>query len=306
MMVVAYILALLIGLTLAMIGSGGSILTVPVLVYILHVDPVTATAYSLFIVGMTALAGAIPYFRRGELDRDALIWFSFPSIAAVWLTRAVLLPALPEVWLTLGTVSIAKGQALMILFATLMLSSAILMLRDAPAPAQTSTPRRGWLVLEGAGVGVLTGLVGAGGGFLIIPALVLLAGLPMKTAVGTSLALIALKSTIGFTGDLTAGLAPDWSLLLGFTAVAILGILLGARLVPRIDARTLKRGFGIFLIFVAVAMLVTEIGNQESGIGNRESGIRNQESGIRNRESGISKSHDKKVISITDSRFLFI
>jgi uncharacterized membrane protein YfcA len=262
----ALLLALVIGVVLALIGSGGSILTVPVLVYLLKIEPVTATAYSLFIVGMTALAGAIPYWKRGELDRNALIWFSFPSIAAVWLTRAILLPALPDVWLTVGAVSIGKGQALMILFAGLMLVSAILMLRDAPPLAQTSTPRRTLLVLEGAVVGVLTGLVGAGGGFLIIPALVLLAGLPMKTAVGTSLALIALKSIIGFSGDLTSGLAPDWLLLLSFTSVAILGILLGARFVPNIDARNLKRGFGVFLILVAAAMLVTEIRNQESGI----------------------------------------
>jgi uncharacterized membrane protein YfcA len=266
MILFALLLALVIGIVLAMIGSGGSILTVPVLVYLLKIEPVTATAYSLFIVGMTALAGAIPYWKRGELDRNALIWFSFPSIAAVWLTRAILLPALPDVWLTLGAVSIGKGQALMILFAGLMLVSAILMLRDAPPLAQTSTPRRALLVLEGAVVGVLTGLVGAGGGFLIIPALVLLAGLPMKTAVGTSLALIALKSIIGFSGDLTSGLAPDWLLLLSFTSVAILGILLGARFVPNIDARNLKRGFGVFLILVAAAMLVTEIRNQESGI----------------------------------------
>jgi uncharacterized membrane protein YfcA len=170
MIVVAYILAFLIGLTLAMIGSGGSILTVPVLVYILNVDPIAATAYSLFIVGMTAMVGA--------------------------------------------------------------------------------------------GVGILTGLVGAGGGFLIIPALVLLAGLPMKMAVGTSLALIAMKSVIGFGGDLQAGLSPDWTLLFGFTIVAIIGILLGARLTTRIPSNTLKRGFGIFLILVAVAMLVTEIGNR--------------------------------------------
>lgn len=256
----ALLLALVIGIVLALIGSGGSILTVPVLVYLLKIEPVTATAYSLFIVGMTAFAGAIPYWKRGELDRDALIWFSFPSIAAVWLTRSVLLPALPDVWLTVGAVSIGKGQALMILFAGLMLVSAILMLRDAPPLAQTSTPRRGLLVLEGAVVGVLTGLVGAGGGFLIIPALVLLAGLPMKTAVGTSLALIALKSTIGFTGDLVVGLAPDWPLVLGFTSVAIIGILLGARWVPNVPASTLKRGFGVFLILIAISMIISEIG----------------------------------------------
>lgn len=273
MIVVAYILAVLIGLTLALIGSGGSILTVPVLVYILDVDAVTATAYSLFIVGITAMVGSVPYMRRGEFSRDALIWFSFPSIAAVWLTRAYLVPWLPDVWLTLGAVSIDKGQGLLILFALLMLASAVMMLRPSPIETLPSKPRIGLLLVEGAGVGVLTGLVGAGGGFLIIPALVLLAGLPIKTAVGTSLALIALKSIIGFTGDLTTGLSPDWPLLLGFTSTAIVGILLGARLVPRVPASTLKRGFGVFLILVAVSMLVTEIRNRESGINNQQESL---------------------------------
>lgn len=262
MIIAAYILALLIGLTLALIGSGGSILTVPVLVYILHVDPVTATAYSLFIVGMTAMVGSIPYLKRGEFSRDALIWFSFPSIAAVYLTRAYLVPWLPDVWLSLGAISITKGHGLLILFALLMLVSAVLMLRPSPVETKSSKPRIGLLLAEGAGVGILTGLVGAGGGFLIIPALVLLAGLPMKTAVGTSLALIALKSIIGFGGDLQAGLNPDWTLLLGFTAVAVGGILIGVRLSTRIEQRTLKRGFGFFLIIVAAMMLITEIGNQ--------------------------------------------
>lgn len=257
MIMVAYILAFIIGLTLALIGSGGSILTVPVLVYILNVDPVVATAYSLFIVGMTAMVGAIPYLKRGEFSRDALIWFSFPSIAAVYLTRAYMLPSLPEVWFFID-----KGQGLLILFALLMLASAVLMLRPSEDDIQPSKPRIGLLLLEGAGVGILTGLVGAGGGFLIIPALVLLAGLPMKTAVGTSLALIALKSVIGFGGDLQAGLEPDWTLLIGFTIIAMSGILLGARLVPHIPAHSLKRGFGFFLILVAVAMLVSEIGNR--------------------------------------------
>ncbi len=259
MIILAYILAFLIGLTLALIGSGGSILTVPVLVYILNVDAVTATAYSLFIVGMTAMVGAIPYLKRGEFSRDALIWFSFPSIAAVYLTRAYLVPSLPEVWFSLGTWSIDKGQGLLILFAILMLVSAILMLRPSPIETLPSKPRIGLLLMEGAGVGILTGLVGAGGGFLIIPALVLLAGLPMKTAIGTSLALIALKSIIGFGGDLQAGMTPDWTLLIGFTIIAMAGILFGARLTVYIKPQLLKRGFGIFLIFVAVAMLVSEI-----------------------------------------------
>jgi uncharacterized membrane protein YfcA len=134
------------------------------------------------------------------------------------------------------------------------------MLRPSPIETLPSKPRIGLLLVEGAGVGILTGLVGAGGGFLIIPALVLLAGLPMKTAVGTSLALIALKSIIGFGGDLQAGLAPDWTLLIGFTIIAMAGILIGARLTVYIKPQLLKRGFGIFLILVAAMMIGAELG----------------------------------------------
>lgn len=255
------ILALLIGVVLGLIGSGGSILTVPVLVYGLGVEPVTATAYSLFIVGLTALVGAVPYARRGDIDVRALYSFALPSILAVYATRLWLLPALPDVWFATDSITITKGKGILLIFAILMVAAAVAMLRE-DRPAGVSTARRpGLMAVEGVLVGALTGLVGAGGGFLIIPALVLLAGLPMKAAVGTSLALIAAKSLIGFTGDLQAGLTPDWSLLLGFTATAVAGILIGTRFTEHIPAAHLKKGFGVFLILVAVLMLLSEIGN---------------------------------------------
>lgn len=254
------ILALLIGIVLGLIGSGGSILTVPVLVYGLGVEPITATAYSLFIVGMTALVGAVPFARRGDVDVRALFAFALPSILAVYATRLWLLPALPDVWFTTDVLTITKGKGILLLFAVLMVGAAIAMMRDAGPDERAHAVRRPVLMaVEGAVVGALTGLVGAGGGFLIIPALVLLAGLPMKAAVGTSLVLIAAKSLIGFIGDLQAGLQADWPMLLGFTAAAVLGILLGARIVPHVSASTLKRGFGFFLILIAISMIYAEL-----------------------------------------------
>lgn len=254
------ILALLIGIVLGLIGSGGSILTVPVLVYGLGLEPVTATAYSLFIVGMTALVGAVPFARRGDVDVRALFAFALPSILAVYATRLWLLPALPDVWLATDVLTITKGKGILLLFAILMFGAAIAMMRDAGPDERARAVRRPVLMaVEGAVVGALTGLVGAGGGFLIIPALVLLAGIPMKAAVGTSLLLIAAKSLIGFTGDLQAGLQAEWPMLLGFTAAAVAGILIGARHTERIPARALKRGFGIFLILIAISMIYAEL-----------------------------------------------
>lgn len=253
-------LALLIGVVLGLIGSGGSILTVPVLVYGIGVEPVQATAYSLFIVGTTALVGAVPFASRGDIHVRTLFGFALPSILAVYATRLWLLPAMPDVWLASDALTITKGQGILILFALLMLGAAAAMIRDTGArTAETAPNRPVVLAVEGAVVGVLTGLVGAGGGFLIIPALVLFAGLPMKAAVGTSLALIAVKSLIGFGGDLQAGLTPDWSLLLGFTAAAVVGILIGARYTERLPAAHLKKGFGVFLILIALLMIYAEL-----------------------------------------------
>lgn len=253
------ILALVIGVVLGLIGSGGSILTVPVLVYGLGVEPVAATAYSLFIVGMTAMVGAVPFARRGEVDIRALLAFALPSILAVYATRLWMLPALPEIWFATETLTITKGKGILLIFALLMVGAAIAMMRDTgPDDGARAVRRPVLMAAEGAVVGALTGFVGAGGGFLIIPALVLLAGLPMKTAVGTSLVLIAAKSLIGFIGDLQSGLDADWPMLLGFTAAAVAGILFGARFTERIPTRALKRGFAFFLILIALSMIYAE------------------------------------------------
>ena len=219
--IVGFIFAAIVGVSLGLIGSGGSILTVPILVYIMGVNPVLATAYSLFIVGSTALVGGVQSALQKRVDFKTVFIFGIPSIAAVYATRLWLVPVIPEEIFSIGSLVVTKSIALMLLFAVVMIIASVTMIRpgknketDEGAPLSYNYPM---ILLEGTVVGVLTGLVGAGGGFLIIPALVLLARMPMKLAVGTSLFIIAAKSLIGFIGDLQGDQLIDWRLLGVFT-----------------------------------------------------------------------------------------
>jgi len=263
MEVAGYIGALVMGLTLGLIGGGGSILTVPILVYLFGVDAVTATGYSLFIVGITALFGGGSHMRQGNVHWPSVLWFGVPSIVAVFATRQWIMPALPDVWMTLGSVIVSKSIGLLLLFALLMVAAAVSMLRPAgKMKAPATKPRSTALLLsaaEGIAVGTLTGLVGAGGGFLIIPALVMLAGLGMKQAIGTSLVIIAAKSLIGFTGDLSQGSPMDWHFLLAFTGVAIAGILIGSTLSKRVRDERLRPAFGWFVLMMGILIIVKEL-----------------------------------------------
>jgi uncharacterized membrane protein YfcA len=253
-----------IGISLGLIGGGGSILTVPVLVYLFNVDPVLATAYSLFIVGLSSLVGAFPKYKAGMIDLKTALVFGVPSIIAVFLTRKVLVPAIPATLFEVAGVSVTKALAMMILFAVLMVAASVSMIRDKKKEEQeTSEPRvfnYPMILLEGAVVGVLTGLVGAGGGFLIIPALVMLSKLPMKQAVGTSLLIIAAKSLIGFTGDVSENADKmDWTLLSIVTSLAIVGIFVGNQLSKKIDGAALKKGFGWFVLVMGIYIIIKEL-----------------------------------------------
>jgi uncharacterized membrane protein YfcA len=258
--ILGYVAAVLIGISLGTIGGGGSILTVPVLVYLFGVAPLPATAYSLFIVGITALAGSFAYMRAREVDYRAALHFGVPSLVAVFLTRSMLVPALPDTLFFLAGFAVTRDLFIMLLFALLMLAASVSMIRKSSAEQSAGDIAYNYpvILLEGLLVGVLTGLVGAGGGFLIIPALVLFARLPMKLAVGTSLLIIAAKSLIGFTGDL--GRMPvDWSFLLLFTALAVAGILFGNRIARHISAERLKPAFGWFTLVMGAGILAREL-----------------------------------------------
>jgi uncharacterized membrane protein YfcA len=259
-----YIASILIGISLGLIGGGGSILTVPVLVYLFHVEPMMATAYSLFIVGASSLVGAFPKYRQGMISMKTAIVFGIPSIAAVFATRKFIVPAIPKEVFSIGDLVVTKALLMMILFAVLMVAASVSMIRDKKNTASGEKVQQVFnypmILLEGTVVGVLTGLVGAGGGFLIIPALVMLSKLPMKMAVGTSLLIIAAKSLIGFTGDvMMAGATMDWTLLGMVTALAIVGIFIGNYLSKSIDGNKLKKGFGWFVLVMGIYIIINEL-----------------------------------------------
>jgi uncharacterized membrane protein YfcA len=260
--IIGLLASLVIGLSLGLIGGGGSILTVPVLVYLFSVDPVQATAYSLFIVGLTSAVGAYPKYKEGLVNVKTALIFGAPSIAMVFLTRKWIVPNIPTEIFTLGSFVLTKSLLIMLLFAILMVAASFSMIKDSKkkstGDAKSATSfNYPLIVAEGAVVGLLTGLVGAGGGFLIIPALVLLTGLPMKQAVGTSLLIIAAKSLIGFTGDLSQQQI-DWTLLLSISAMAVIGIFIGNGLSRKIDGNKLKKGFGWFVLVMGVYILIKE------------------------------------------------
>lgn len=259
---VGYAAAIIIGVSLGLIGGGGSILTVPVLVYILDIDPVLATAYSLFVVGSTSLFGSFTYMRKQLVDYKTALVFAIPSFIAVFLTRKFLVPALPDPLLVLGGTEITKSIGIMVFFALIMLAASYSMIKgngksnsDEEGKVQFNIPL---IAVEGIVVGLITGIVGAGGGFLIIPALVLLAKLPMKMAVGTSLLIIAAKSLIGFLGDVS-NQTIDWKMLLIFTALSIIGIFIGSSLSKKINEQALKKGFGWFVLIMGIYIISKEL-----------------------------------------------
>ena len=261
MEIAGYIASVIIGIALGLIGGGGSILTVPVLVYLFGIDPVIATAYSLFIVGTTSLVGAIPKYRQGLVNLKRAVIFGIPSIAAVFITRKFLVPLIPHHLFNAGSFEITKPILIMVLFAILMVAAAYSMIKNGEKEndgTQLQTFNYPMIILEGAVVGILTGFVGAGGGFLIIPALVLFSKLPMKLAVGTSLVIIAAKSLIGFTGDLSH-YNMDWKLLLIVTAAAVLGIFIGNAINKKMPAERLKKWFGWFVLIMGIYIIVKEL-----------------------------------------------
>ena len=311
-------LALAVGAIMGLSGAGGSILTVPILVYVVGVDAVTATAYSLFVVGVTSAVGAASYWRRGLVNVRAAVAFSIPSLVVVFLTRSLLVPAIPAQLGTVAGVAVSKDLFILVLFAVIMALAALSMIAKpryrlslteppggageprapgsraagerertrpltgnatapppAPAgaqeaamsmpgapgaepggPAKVSIPLA---ALEGTVIGVFTGVVGAGGGFAIVPALVVLSRLPMRVAVGTSLTIIAAKSLAGFAGDVALQASFDWGLLLAFTALAVAGILAGSRIGRHVPGDRLRPAFGWFVLMAAAGILVREL-----------------------------------------------
>jgi uncharacterized membrane protein YfcA len=255
-----YLASICIGLVLGILGGGGSILTIPILVYLFQINAVTASAYSLFIVGVTSLVGVIPKHRDHLVDLRTSLYFGFPSIVTIFITRKWIIPSIPDVVVALNPdIFVTKRVLILGIFSVLMiLASLSMLLNRKPNTSETKVYFSSLLIFEGLLIGFLTGLVGAGGGFLIIPALVLVTGLKFKTAVGTSLLIIGVNSLIGFVGDVL-NYEMDWMLLLSLTLLAVLGIIVGAGVSRKMQAEKLRRAFACFVLVAGSWMLFNEL-----------------------------------------------
>ena len=245
-MYAAWLGALLVGLVLGLLGSGGSILTVPVLIYLVGEPNKLAIAESLGIVTLISFVGALPFVYRGQVSWRNVLLFGLPGMIGAYL-GAYLSQFMP-------------GALQLVIFAGVMLlAAAMMMRRTVPDPGDAPLRLYWKVMLDGFGVGVLTGLVGVGGGFLIVPALVLLGGLPMHLAIGTSLFIISVKSVSGFVKYIDvlgeAGLSIHWDLVLIFSAIGIVGSFIGGKVGAYVPQARLKRGFALFLILMGVVIL---------------------------------------------------
>lgn len=256
-----YLSSILIGISLGLIGGGGSILTVPILVYLFHIDAVLATVYSLFIVGTTSVVGSLAYLKRGLVNIKTAIFFGIPSIASVFITRAYIVPAIPEVIFSTGDFTIVKNSMVMVLFAILMVVASYSMIRTNSGAIrekqETAFLDYAKILSHGVLVGFITGMVGAGGGFLIIPVLVNVFRMPIKKAVGSSLVIIALNSLLGFLSSLSE-IAIYWDILINITLIAIVGFFIGAYISTKIKSENLKPAFGWFVLIMGIYIIIKE------------------------------------------------
>jgi uncharacterized membrane protein YfcA len=259
MHIAGYIASLFIGISLGLIGGGGSILTVPVLVYLFGVSPILATSYSLFVVGSTSLIGSFNSWRKGLVDFHTALLFGVTSIIIVFITRKLIIPVIPED-IFIGNITLHFSILTMVCFAVLMLVASISMISKEHTEVNVQTNKINFikLVAYGISIGLVTGFLGAGGGFLLIPALVFLMHLPMKKAIGTSLFIIALNSLAGFIGDV-GHFKTNWIFLLTISVIAIAGVFIGGLLGRSIHGTKLKKGFGWFVLVMGVYIIVKEI-----------------------------------------------
>ena len=259
--ILGFVGALLVGITLGLIGSGGSILSLPIFVYLFGLNPIIASAYSLFTVGITSLIGSLKNIKLKLIDINTVLYFSLSAAISVYITRKYLINLIPEEIITVGNLLITKEKFLMLFFALLIYFAGIAMIKKRVDKSQNQRRKSKYdkvlILIEGAVVGVVTGLVGAGGGFIIIPVLVLFSKLNMKNAIATSLVIISIKSLIGFIGDIENHNI-DYEFLITFSLISILGIYIGQALGLKIDGRKLKKGFGYFILIIGICIVIKE------------------------------------------------
>ena len=262
---IAFTLSLIVGITLGLVGAGGSILTVPILVFIVGIEPKYATTYSLFVVGITSLVGTVHNLILKKLHLFSAFVFFVPSLVVMLLFKHYVMPEIPDDIVEFQDFILTKDVAIMIVFAFVMMAASFNMIRGNPVAAQEQDIKNisfnyKAIALQGVIVGGLTAILGVGGGFLIVPALVTFARLPIKLTIGTSLLIITINSLSGFLFDvLETNYSLDWTFLLIFTGIASIGIFIGMYLNKYIKPVQLKKGFGYFVLCMSVYILLHQI-----------------------------------------------
>ena len=259
--VIGYILAVFVGMTLGMLGSGGSILSVPILVYVMGIEPSLATAYSLFVIGTTSLVGGIHKAKQRLVDFYKVILFGIPAVISVFVTRKMLVPKIPNIIFSTEYFTLTKSILIMVVFAFLMIFASVRMIKPLKGKIVADNEKLNYykIVVLGICIGLISGFVGAGGGFLIVPTLLFFAKTPMKMAVGTSLFIVAAQSLIGFTGDIMSEQIIDWELLRFFTLASILGIFIGNFISKKVEDEKLKTSFGWFVLSMGIYIIIREL-----------------------------------------------
>ncbi|WP_316817588.1 sulfite exporter TauE/SafE family protein [Pedobacter nyackensis] len=260
MELIGYLACASIGISLGLIGAGGSILMVPVLVFLFDMPPILATSYSLFVVGITSFFAATGKFRKGDVLIGSALAFGLTSMIVVVAIRHFIIPVMPKSFGHLGNAPVSYDLLCIVLFACLMILAAIVMINKGRKDDVENIPANGNLLSTipyALLVGIVTGFLGAGGGFMLIPVMTLLLGMDIKKAVGTSLAVIALNSLSGFVNDLDH-VDINWKFLLIISAIALVGSVAGARLADRINSKRLKACFGWFILILGILIITRE------------------------------------------------
>lgn len=258
---IGYVLAVFVGITLGMLGSGGSILSVPILVYVMGIEPTLATAYSLFIIGTTSLVGGIQKAKQKLVDFKKVAVFGIPAVLSVFITRKIIVPSIPDIIFSTENFTLSKSILIMIVFAVVMIFASVRMIKPLKQRVISDFEKLNYykIVFLGVIIGLVSGFVGAGGGFLIVPTLLYFARTPMKMAVGTSLFIVSSQSLIGFTGDIIGNQNIDWNLLQFFTLASIIGIFIGNFISKKVEDEKLKISFGWFVLSMGIYIIIKEL-----------------------------------------------
>ncbi|HRN42810.1 MAG TPA: sulfite exporter TauE/SafE family protein [Vicingus sp.] len=256
--IIGYILAIFVGLSIGIIGAGGSILALPILVYLFGIEAAeTAPAYSLFIVAVSSLFGSYMKNKQGLINFK-LVWsFGIPTVIAIFITRYFVVPTIPNEVFIIGQFVVTKRLLVMSLFSVLMIIASFYMMQQN----KSEKPVKVNALLNYSGgfaTGFLTGFVGAGGGFMLVPALIKIGNLGVKAAVATSMVIIAINTSVGFAASI-AHVTIDWMLLLTFSGLAVSGIFIGNSLSKKVNATQLKKGFGWFILLTGLFILINEL-----------------------------------------------